>query len=69
MIFLVSAALTSLPDRLLNEIDYMEFHRRDLSVGAALKCPVVVQLRGNNPQPIIAAARKLQDICDGVGMD
>jgi len=57
-----------MPDRLLNDQDYLEHHIRDLSLGADdLTRPVVVQLCGNDVEAIVQAGRKLQAYCDGVG--
>lgn len=56
------------PDRLLNDQNYLEYHIRDLSLAAdELARPVVVQLCGNNVETIVQAGRKLQGCCDGVG--
>jgi len=57
-----------LPDKLLNDQDYLEFHQRNLSASAdGLERPVVVQLCGNDPETIVRAGRKLQTYCDGIG--
>lgn len=57
-----------IPDRLLNDQDYLEYHIRDLSLSDnQLARPVVVQLCGNNVETIVQAGRKLQPYCDGVG--
>jgi tRNA-dihydrouridine synthase 1 len=57
-----------MPDRLLNDQDYLQHHIRDLSLGAdELTRPVVVQLCGNDVETIVQAGRKLQAYCDGMG--
>lgn len=53
-----------LPDRLLNDQDYLEFHIREL--GEQYDRPVVVQLCGNDPEVVVQAARKVQGSCDAV---
>jgi tRNA-dihydrouridine synthase 1 len=58
-----------IPDKLLNDQRYLEFHQRDLSFTAnGLERPVVVQLCGNDPEIIVNAGRKLQGYCDGIGV-
>lgn len=59
-----------LPEKLLNDQDYLEFHLRDLSHSSAegLDRPVVVQLCGDDPEMIVKAGRKIQGYCDGIGM-
>ncbi|THU78747.1 FMN-linked oxidoreductase [Dendrothele bispora CBS 962.96] len=58
-----------IPERLINDQDYFEFHRRDLTTKIdGLETPVVVQLCGNDPQIVVEAGRKLQDCCDGIGV-
>jgi tRNA-dihydrouridine synthase 1 len=58
-----------LPDKLLNDRDYLEFHQRDLISQSrdGVKGLVVVQLCGNDPEIIVRAGRKLQPFCDGIG--
>jgi tRNA-dihydrouridine synthase 1 len=57
-----------MPDRLLNDQDYLEYHIRDLALGDdELTRPVVVQLCGNNVETLVQAGRKVQAYCDGVG--
>lgn len=57
-----------IPDRLLNDQEYFEHHLRDLRLGFdALTGPVVVQLCGDDPEPLVQAGRKLQAYCDGIG--
>jgi tRNA-dihydrouridine synthase len=52
------------PSRLESDPDYLAFHRRDLSLSPR---PVVVQLYGNDPDGILRGARKIVDLCDGIG--
>ncbi|KAI0737241.1 FMN-linked oxidoreductase [Daedaleopsis nitida] len=54
-----------LPDRLLGDQDYLEFHTRGL--GGAHDVPVVVQLCGNDPELVVQAARKVVDKVDAIG--
>lgn len=58
------------PDRLINDQDYLEFHRRDLehSSYSDLGRPVVVQLCGNDADGIVKAGRLVEGLCDGIGM-
>jgi tRNA-dihydrouridine synthase 1 len=57
-----------LPDKILNDQNYLETHQRDLSASAdGLERPVVVQLCGNDPDVIVQAGKKLQIYCDGIG--
>jgi tRNA-dihydrouridine synthase 1 len=58
-----------IPEKLVSDQEYLEFHRRDLSTRMdGLESPVVVQLCGNDAQMIVEAGRKLQDCCDGIGV-
>ena len=54
-----------LPDRLLNDQEYLEFHKRGLR--DAQDTPVVVQLCGNDPEIVVCAARILVDRTDAIG--
>lgn len=58
-----------MPDKLLNEQEYLEYHLKDLktSTDLGLKQPVVVQLCGNNAESIVKAGRMLQNHCQGIG--
>ncbi len=58
-----------LPEKLLNEQEYLEYHIRDLTVASAdpLNAPVVVQLCGNDPEIIVQAGKKLQNYCTAIG--
>ncbi|KZT01069.1 FMN-linked oxidoreductase [Laetiporus sulphureus 93-53] len=47
-----------LPERLLGDQEYLDFHLRGL--GGPGDRPVVVQLCGNDPETVVKAARKLQ---------
>ncbi|KAI0333200.1 FMN-linked oxidoreductase [Cubamyces sp. BRFM 1775] len=53
------------PDRLLEDREYLEFHRRGLREG--LDAPVVVQLCGNDPEVVVKAARQIVDRADAIG--
>ena len=58
-----------LPERILNDRDYLEHHQRDLTASAdGLERPVIVQLCGDDPDTIVSAGRKLQPFCDGIGV-
>lgn len=58
-----------MPDKLLNEQEYLEYHLKDLktSTDLGLEQPVVVQLCGNNAESIVKAGRMLQNHCQGIG--
>ena len=58
-----------IPEKLLNDRDYFEYHLRDLASGAnePFHRPVVAQLCGNDPDVIVQAGRKLQAHCDAIG--
>jgi tRNA-dihydrouridine synthase 1 len=58
-----------LPEKLLNEQEYLEYHIRDLTIASAdpLNGPVVVQLCGNDPEIIVQAGKKLQNYCTAIG--
>jgi tRNA-dihydrouridine synthase 1 len=58
-----------LPDKLLNDRDYLAFHQRDLTLASSCgwERPVVVQLCGNEPEVIVNAGKKLDMYCDGIG--
>ena len=58
-----------IPEKLLNDRDYFEYHLRDLTLGAEdpFRRPVVAQLCGNDPELIVQAGRKLQAHCDAIG--
>lgn len=57
-----------LPEKLLNDQEYFEYHLRDLTGGPAESAhPVIVQLGGNDLESIVQAGRKLQPYCDGIG--
>lgn len=60
-----------LPDRILNDQDYLEYHLRDLSITSddGLERPVVIQLCGHDPQTIVKAGRKLQGHCDAIDLN
>ena len=54
-----------LPDRLLNDPDYLDFHTRGLREDG--DAPVVVQLCGNDPETVVRAARTVVDRADAIG--
>lgn len=59
-----------IPEKILNDQEYLEYHLRDLSTKLDtedLEHPVVVQLCGHDPDKIVQAGRKLQHLCDGIG--
>ena len=58
------------PDRLINDQEYFQFHRRDLehSAHSDLGRPVVAQLCGNDADEIVRAARLVEGLCDGIGV-
>ncbi|KAJ3550403.1 hypothetical protein NMY22_g512 [Coprinellus aureogranulatus] len=59
-----------LPERLLNDQDYLEFHLRDLTLlGSERTKPVVVQLCGNDPEMVVKAGRKVQNHCDTIDLN
>ena len=55
-----------LPEKLLSDPDYLDFHL--LELGGPEDRPVVVQLCGNDPETIVRAARKVQAHCDAIGV-
>lgn len=55
-----------LPEKLLNDPDYLGFHLREL--GGPEDRPVVVQLCGDDPETVVRAARKVQSHCDAIGV-
>ena len=54
-----------LPDRLLKDQEYLEFHKRGFR--DAQDTPVVVQLCGNDPEIVVRAARTVVDRADAIG--
>ncbi|RPD58055.1 FMN-linked oxidoreductase [Lentinus tigrinus ALCF2SS1-6] len=56
-----------LPDRLLNDQDYLEFHTRGLRED--YDSPVVVQLCGNDPDVVVRAAKTVVDRADAVDLN
>lgn len=59
------------PHRLLNDLDYLQHHLRDLQSTHpdwdGCTRPVVVQLCGNDPEVVVNAARRVQSYCNGIG--
>ncbi|KDR79990.1 hypothetical protein GALMADRAFT_242180 [Galerina marginata CBS 339.88] len=60
-----------IPEKLLADRDYLEYHIRDLTQGNDddLSRPVVAQLCGNDPEVIVRAGRKLQGYCDAIDLN
>jgi hypothetical protein len=58
-----------LPEKLLNDQEYQEYHTRDLTLGGQsdLNRPVVAQLCGHDPEMIVQAGRRIQGYCDAIG--
>ncbi|KIY53272.1 t-diRNAhydrouridine synthase [Fistulina hepatica ATCC 64428] len=59
------------PDRLLNDVEYREFHQRDLQMASVdeIGRKVIVQLCGDDPDIIVRAGRLLQTQCDGIDLN
>lgn len=57
-------------EKLLQDEEYRRLHLLDLETGlnAPLGRPVVVQLAGNDPETIFAAAKIIEPFCDAVRM-
>lgn len=57
------------PDKLLNDQEYLEYHIRDLTAAGQdeFNGPVVAQLSGNDPELVVRAGRKIQSYCDAIG--
>ncbi|KAF8955320.1 FMN-linked oxidoreductase [Flammula alnicola] len=60
-----------LPEKLLNDQEYLEYHIRDLTQGGQDESnrPVVAQLCGNDPQAIVDAGRRIQGYCDAIDLN
>ncbi|KAF8734627.1 hypothetical protein AX14_003304 [Amanita brunnescens Koide BX004] len=60
-----------LPEKLLNDQEYLEYHIRDLTAASAdpLNAPVVVQLCGNDPETVVQAGKKLQNYCTAIDLN
>ena len=59
-----------IPEKLLNDREYLDYHLRDLtscSEDPSSHRLVVAQLCGNDPDVIVQAGRKLQGYCDAIG--
>lgn len=54
-----------IPERILNDQEYLEFHQRELGMHG--ERPVVAQVCGNEVESVVQAARKMVGLCDGVG--
>ena len=58
-----------LPQRLLNDREYLEYWLRDLtSGGEESMSKTVVQLCGNDTEELVQAGRKVAGYCSGIGM-
>ncbi|KAJ8473809.1 hypothetical protein ONZ51_g7624 [Trametes cubensis] len=55
------------PDRLLEDQEYLDFHRRGLR--DELDTPVVVQLCGNDPEVVVKAARQIVGRADAIDLN
>ncbi|KAF8196014.1 FMN-linked oxidoreductase [Pholiota molesta] len=57
------------PDKLLNDQEYLEYHIRDLTAAGQdeFHGPVVAQLCGNDPELVVQAGRRIQSHCDAIG--
>ncbi|KAF9568724.1 FMN-linked oxidoreductase [Agrocybe pediades] len=64
-----------LPEKLLSDRDYLEYHIRDLTLcsetGKDIEHarPVVAQICGNDPEIVVQAGRKLQGYCDAIDLN
>ena len=58
-----------IPDKILNDRDYLEFHQRDLELASnALDGPpTIVQVCGNDTEQVVQAAKRVQTLCEGIG--
>ncbi|EIM88899.1 FMN-linked oxidoreductase [Stereum hirsutum FP-91666 SS1] len=56
-----------IPERILNDQEYLEFHQREL--GMQVERPVVVQVCGNEVESVVQAAKKMVGLCDGVDLN
>ena len=58
-----------LPERLLTDKEYLEYHIRDLTLAkdVDISRPVIAQICGNDPEIVVQAGRKLQGYCDAIG--
>ncbi|KAH9478416.1 tRNA-dihydrouridine(16/17) synthase [NAD(P)(+)]-like [Psilocybe cubensis] len=68
-----TAAYTQMyiPERILSDKDYLEYHIRDLCMGNdnELTRPVIAQLCGNDPEIVVQAGRRLQPYCDAIDLN
>ncbi|KAF9479789.1 FMN-linked oxidoreductase [Pholiota conissans] len=60
-----------IPERLLNDQEYLEYHIRDLTAAGEDETsrPVVVQLCGNDPELVVQAGKKVQGYCDAIDIN
>lgn len=59
------------PDKLLNDRDYLEYHQRDLEISGHANHgkPTTVQLCGHDPEAIVQAGRRMQNLCNGIDLN
>ncbi|KAH6905537.1 t-diRNAhydrouridine synthase [Coprinopsis sp. MPI-PUGE-AT-0042] len=61
-----------IPDKLLHDRDYLEFHLRDFQtfgLTSSRRAPVVIQLCGNDPDTVVQAGKKVQGYCDAIDLN
>lgn len=58
-----------IPEKLLNDREYLEFHLRDFQtfgLASSRAKPVVIQLCGNDPDVVVRAGKQVQGYCDAI---
>ncbi|KAL1720594.1 tRNA-dihydrouridine synthase [Schizophyllum commune] len=60
-----------IPDKILNDRDYLEFHQRDLELAsnAPEGPPTIVQVCGNDTEQVVQAAKRVQTLCQGIDLN
>ncbi|KAL1704196.1 tRNA-dihydrouridine synthase [Schizophyllum commune] len=60
-----------IPDKILNDRDYLEFHQRDLELAsnAPEGPPTIVQVCGNDTEQVVQAAKRIQTLCQGIDLN
>ncbi|KAL1742527.1 hypothetical protein HDZ31DRAFT_84067 [Schizophyllum fasciatum] len=60
-----------LPDKILNDPEYLEYHQRDLKLasGSPNGPPTIVQLCGHDPDQLVQAGRRIQHLCQGIDLN
>ncbi|KAF5389663.1 hypothetical protein D9757_004094 [Collybiopsis confluens] len=58
-----------IPERLIHDQEYLEFHRRDLQYHNDPDVSTVVQLCGNDATLIVETGRKVQDLCQAIDLN